>query len=232
MITIRKSTDRGHFNFGWLDTNHTFSFGHYRDPRFMGFRSLRVINEDRVAPGQGFGEHPHEDMEIISYVLEGALAHRDSLGTVKTIEPGEVQRMSAGRGIRHSEFNHSDTQTTHLLQIWLRPATRGVTPGYDQRRFNPEQRANRLCLVVSPDGAAGSISIHQDARLYTTNLDSGRGVTLDLAPGRHAYVQVARGQITLNEQPLAAGDGASVSNEAGIAIQATQNAEVLVFDLA
>ncbi|MFA6046056.1 MAG: pirin family protein [Phycisphaerales bacterium] len=232
MISIRKSSDRGHFNFGWLDTNHTFSFGQYRDPKFMGFRSLRVINEDRVAPGQGFGEHPHEDMEIISYVLDGALAHQDSLGTVKSLSPGEVQRMSAGSGIRHSEFNHSDTRTTHFLQIWIRPDRRGVTPGYDQRRFGDDQRANRLCLVISPDGAEGSISIHQDAKLYTTNLDAGKSVTLDLAAGRHAWVQVTRGEVTLNGQRLAAGDGAAVSEETALTLQATQKAEVLVFDLA
>lgn len=232
MITIRKRTDRGHFNFGWLDTSHTFSFGHYHDPDFMGFRSLRVINEDRVAPGQGFGEHPHEDMEIISYVLDGALAHRDSLGTVKTLEPGEVQRMSAGSGIRHSEFNHSTTQPTHFLQIWLRPDRRGVKPGYDQRRFAPALRANRLCLVVSPDGADGSISIHQDAKLYTTNLDAGKSVTLALASGRHAWVQVARGEVTLNGQRLEAGDGAAVSNEAALELHAATDAEALVFDLA
>lgn len=232
MIKIRKSGERGHFDFGWLDTNHTFSFGHYRDPNYMGFRSLRVINEDRVAPGQGFGEHPHEDMEIISYVLDGALAHQDSLGTVKSLEPGEVQRMSAGSGIRHSEFNHSQTQTTHFLQIWIRPDRRGVTPGYDQRRFGPEARANRLCLVISPDGTDGSISIHQDARLYTTNLSPGAAISHQLAPGRHAWVQVARGRVALNGHTLDPGDGAAISDEAALELRGIDLAEVLLFDLA
>ena len=232
MITIRKSTDRGHNDFGWLDTYHTFSFGQYQDPKHMGFRALRVINEDRVAPGQGFGEHPHADMEIISYVLDGALAHRDSLGTVKTLEPGEVQRMTAGRGIRHSEFNHSTTERTHFLQIWLFPDDKGLTPGYDQRRFPLDERTNRLRLIFSPDGAEGSISINQDVRLYTTNLDPGKSVRLALKPGRHAWVQVARGNITLNGKALAQGDGAALSDEAAVELQAQAPAEVLVFDLA
>ncbi|MBS0197845.1 MAG: pirin family protein [Planctomycetes bacterium] len=232
MITLRPSAQRGHFDFGWLDTYHTFSFGHYHDREWMGFRSLRVINEDVVAPGGGFPTHPHENMEIITYVLSGSLAHRDSTGGVATISPGEVQRMTAGSGIQHSEFNASKTEPVHLMQIWLRPASRGLTPGYDQKLFPMEGRRNRLQLLVSPDASEGSILINQDARLYGSILDAGAKVSLPLAPGRHAWVQVARGEITVNGQTLRAGDGAGLSEEPRLDIAAAQESELVVFDLA
>jgi len=232
MITIRKSEDRGHFDFGWLDTRHTFSFGDYRDPAHVGFRSLRVINEDHVAPGRGFGEHPHSDMEIITYVLAGELAHKDSLGHVKTIVPGEVQRMTAGSGIEHSEFNHSKTQPVHLLQIWIRPRARGLAPGYEQVSFPAEKRRGQLALVASPSGAEGSVTINTDAKLYAGLLAPGQSATLELAPGRHAWVQVARGAVTVNDNDLEAGDGAAISTEQRVTIAAREDAEVLVFDLA
>lgn len=232
MITLRPSQQRGHFDFGWLDTYHTFSFGHYRDPEWMGFRSLRVINEDVVAPGGGFPEHPHENMEIITYVLSGKLAHKDSTGGVATISPGEVQRMTAGAGIEHSEFNASKTEPVHLLQIWLRPAAKGAKPGYVQQLFPMEGRRDRLQLLLSPDGADGSLTLGQDARLYGSVLSAGASVTLPLAAGRHAWVQVASGEIELNGHALKAGDGAGLSEEDRVAILATSEAEVLVFDLA
>src|SRR3954468_6316392 len=206
MIRIRKSADRGHFNHGWLDTYHSFSFGRYYDPRFMGFRSLRVINEDRVVPGQGFGTHPHRDMEIVTYVLDGALAHKDSLGTGSTIRPGELQRMTAGTGITHSEFNPSEAEPVHLYQIWLMPEREGLEPSYEQRAFPEDERRNRLRLVASPDGHDGSLTIRQDARLYLGTLDGGREVSHELMPGRHAWLQVLRGDLTLNGMALSAGD--------------------------
>jgi redox-sensitive bicupin YhaK (pirin superfamily) len=190
MIRVRRASERGHFDHGWLDTFHTFSFARYYDPGHMGFRSLRVINEDRVAPGRGFGTHPHEDMEIVTYVLSGALAHRDSLGTGSTIRPGELQRMTAGTGITHSEFNPSDAEPVHLYQIWLLPEREGLEPSYEQRAFPEDERRNRLRLVASPDGQDGSLSIRQDARLYLATLDGGREASHELAPGRHAWVQV------------------------------------------
>lgn len=232
MIRVRKATERGHFDHGWLDTYHTFSFARYYDPRHMGFRALRVINEDRVAPGRGFGTHPHEDMEIVTYVLSGALAHQDSLGTAGTIRPGELQRMTAGTGIAHSEFNPSDAEPVHLYQIWLLPEREGLEPSYEQRAFPEDQRRNRLRLVASPDGHDGSLSIRQDARLYLATLDGGREVSHDLATGRHAWLQVLRGDVDVNGIGLAAGDGAAVSDESALAIRAIGPSEVLLFDLA
>ena len=232
MIKLRKAKDRGHADHGWLDTWHTFSFADYYDPEQMGFRALRVINDDVVAPGRGFGTHPHRDMEIVTYVLEGALAHNDSMGNASTIVPGEVQRMSAGTGVLHSEFNHSKTDPVHLLQIWLLPARNGLAPSYEQTFFPEEEKRGRLRLVASPDAADGSVRIHQDARLYATLLAPGEEVTHALAPGRHAWVHVARGKASLNGQPLEAGDGAAVSAEEQLTLRGDGHAEVLLFDLA
>ena len=232
MIRLRKATDRGHADHGWLDTWHTFSFADYYDPEHMGFRALRVINDDVVAPGRGFGTHPHRDMEIVTYVLEGALAHEDSMGNASTIVPGEVQRMSAGTGVLHSEFNHSRTDRVHLLQIWLLPDRTGIAPSYEQTLFPDEEKRGRLRLVASPDGADGSVMIHQDARLYATLLAPGEEVSHPLAPGRHAWVHVARGKASLNGRPLEAGDGAAVSAEERLTLRGDGQAEVLLFDLA
>ena len=231
MIRVRKSSERGHFDHGWLDTHHTFSFSRYYDPRHMGFRALRVINEDRVNPGQGFGMHPHEDMEIVTYVLSGALAHRDSLGTGSTLRPGELQRMTAGTGISHSEFNPSQTEPVHLYQIWLLPEREGLEPSYEQKAFPEAERHNRLRLVASPDGSDGSLTIRQDARLYLATLDEGREVSQEHPPGRYAWLQVLRGNVNLNGQAISAGDGAAVSEESALAIRADGPSEVLLFDL-
>jgi quercetin 2,3-dioxygenase len=232
MIGVRKASERGHFDHGWLDTHHTFSFSRYYDPRHMGFRALRVINEDRVQPGQGFGTHPHEDMEIVTYVLSGALAHKDSLGTGSAIRPGELQRMTAGTGISHSEFNPSQTEPVHLYQIWLLPEQEGLDPSYEQRAFPEEERANRLRLVASPEAKDGSLTIRQDARLYLARLDEGHEVSKDIPSGRHAWLQVLRGNVSLNGQAMSAGDGAAVSEETALAIRAESPSEVLLFDLA
>ena len=232
MISIRKAEERGHFDHGWLDTRHTFSFADYHDAKFMGFRALRVINEDRVQPGQGFGTHPHRDMEIISYVLEGALAHQDSMGNGSAIRPGDVQRMTAGTGVLHSEFNHSKDRVVHFLQIWILPARPGLAPSYEQKTFSPEEKRGRLRLVASPDGRDGSVVIHQDARLHVTLLGPDEEVSLPLAAGRHAWVQVARGEVDLNGERLRVGDGAAVSDEKAVALRGRHDAEVLVFDLA
>jgi redox-sensitive bicupin YhaK (pirin superfamily) len=213
MIALRKSSDRGHLNHGWLDTRHTFSFGRYHDPRHMGFRVLRVINDDIVAPGQGFGQHPHDNMEIITYILSGRLAHKDTLGTVQTIGPGDVQRMSAGTGLEHSEFNASKTDPVHLLQVWILPGRRGVEPSYEDRHFPEADRRGRLCMIASPDGADGATTINQDARVYATLLKPGERVEHELAPGRHAWLHVARGELTLNDLPMSSGDGAAISEE-------------------
>ncbi|MFL6246523.1 MAG: pirin family protein [Thermoanaerobaculia bacterium] len=229
MINIRRAEDRGHANHGWLDTNHTFSFADYYDPDFMGFRALRVINEDRVAGGGGFGRHTHRDMEIISYVLEGTLAHSDSMGTGSLIKPGEVQRMSAGSGVAHSEMNPSDDEPVHFLQIWIMPAERGIKPSYEQKKFEDDERRNTLRLVASPDGSSGSVTIHQDVRLYSTLLD-GATVTHELAPDRYGWVQVTRGEVDVNGQTLKAGDGAAISDERTITLTG-RGAEVLLFDL-
>ncbi len=234
MITIRKSDDRGHFDHGWLDTRHTFSFAGYQDPAHMGFRALRVINEDRVRPGEGFGTHGHRDMEILSYVLSGVLAHRDSSGGGGELRPGEVQRMSAGTGIHHSEFNGSAQEPVHFLQIWLLPDRPGHRPSYEQRAFPEAERRGVLRLVASPDGAESSTTIHQDARVFATLLAPGRTVEHVLAPGRHAWVQVARGAVQVNGVSLSAGDGAAVSAEPllRLAGAGAEEAELLVFDLA
>jgi hypothetical protein len=230
MIQLRKAHDRGHANHGWLDSWHTFSFADYHDPAHVSFSALRVINEDRVAPGEGFPAHPHRDMEIITYVLEGALEHKDSLGTGAVIHPGEVQRMSAGTGIRHSEFNHSQSEPVHFLQIWILPNRLGVKPGYDQKRIDPTELDGKLRLVASPDGRAGSVTIHQDASVYAARLN-GNEVTYTPAPGRRAWLQVARGAVQLNGTTLQAGDGAGIENEPTLRLVADGSAEVLLFDL-
>ncbi|XXF79409.1 pirin family protein [Myxococcaceae bacterium GXIMD 01537] len=231
MITLRPSNARGHANHGWLDTWHTFSFSDYYDPDFMGFRALRVINEDFVAARQGFGTHPHRDMEIITYVLGGGVEHKDSTGAHGLIRPGDVQRMTAGTGVLHSEMNPLD-ETLHLLQIWLLPEKRGLEPGYEQKAFPAEERQGRFRLVASRDGKDGSLTVHQDVRLYTTLLGKGEEASLTLAPGRHAWVQMARGAGTLNGTGMKAGDGAAVSNEGTLTLKASEPLEALVFDLA
>lgn len=231
MITVRQAKDRGHFNFGWLDTYHTFSFGDYYDPRFMGFRDLRVINEDRVHPGRGFPTHGHRDMEIITYILEGSLEHKDSIGTGSVIRPGEVQRMSAGSGVRHSEHNHSESEPVHLLQIWIMPNVQNIEPSYEQKTYTDEEKRGRLRLVASPDGSDSSVKIHQDARVYATLLEPGQEVSHQLDSQRHAWVQVARGAITLNGQALNQSDGAAVNLEQSLKLVGRQAAEVLLFDL-
>jgi len=228
MIQIRKAEDRGHFDHGWLDTYHTFSFADYYDPEYMGFRALRVINEDRVQAGRGFGTHSHRDMEIVTYVLEGELQHRDNMGTGSIIRPGEVQRMSAGTGVLHSEVNPSRDQSVHLLQIWLLPDRRGLKPEYEQKAFPAEERAGRLRLVASPDGSDGSLTIHQDAKILTGTIRDS--VQYDLQPGRYAWLQVARGSLDLNGQTLNAGDGAAIENEPALTLRG-KDAEVLLFDL-
>lgn len=232
MITIRHAGERGHSDGGWLDSWHTFSFADYHDREHMGFRALRVINDDRVHPSSGFGAHPHRDMEILTYVLEGALGHKDSMGNGSTIRPGDVQRMSAGTGVVHSEWNHSKSEPVHLLQIWILPERSGIAPGYEQRAFEPRELRDRLRLLASRDGRDESITIHQDAALYATKLSAGKSVHHDLGSGRHAWVQVARGAVTLNDVALGTGDGAEVSDETRLELRAAEDAEVLVFDLA
>lgn len=233
MITVRKSGERGHAGHGWLDSYHTFSFANYHDPAHVQFGSLRVINEDRVQPGQGFGSHGHRDMEILSYVLEGALEHKDSMGNGSIIRYGDVQRMSAGTGVTHSEFNASASERVHFLQIWILPERIGLQPGYEQTHFDRGTKLNRLCLVASPDGRDGSVTIRQDACLYATVLEDGAGVVHALAPGRRAYVQVARGGVSVNGRMLQAGDGASLGEEPQLELKGgAPGAEVLVFDLA
>jgi redox-sensitive bicupin YhaK (pirin superfamily) len=227
MIRVRRAEERGHFDHGWLDTYHTFSFADYHDPDFMGFRSLRVINEDRVEAGRGFGTHGHRDMEIISYVLEGELGHGDSMGTGSVIRPGEVQRMSAGTGVMHSEKNAS-AMPVHFLQIWILPERHGITPSYEQKAFPASERENRLRLVASHDGRDGSLTIHQDVDLYTTTLRDGN-VTFDFRPDRYGWLQVARGAVTLNGEELRAGDGAAIENESQVTIAG--DGEALLFDL-
>lgn len=232
MITLRPADARGHADHGWLDSHHTFSFADYHDPRHMGFRALRVINDDRVAPGKGFGAHPHRDMEIVSYVLEGALEHRDSMGTGSVIRPGDVQRMSAGTGVTHSEFNASKTDAVHFLQIWIVPEKRGAAPGYEQRNFTVDEKRGRLRLVASPDGRDGSVTVHQDVALYAGVFGPGERAEHALAPGRHAWVHVAKGSATVNGKALAAGDAAALSDEPRVVVEGDDGAEVLVFDLA
>jgi len=231
MLTLRKAEERGHANHGWLDSWHSFSFAGYHDPAHMGYGPLRVINEDRVQAGSGFGTHGHRDMEIISYVLEGALGHQDSMGNGSSIVPGDVQRMSAGTGVQHSEYNHSKTGTTHFLQIWIEPKFTGVKPSYEQKHFAPEDKRGRLRLIASPDGRDGSVSMNQDAFLYAGLFDGAERADLPLAAGRRGYVHVARGAATVNGQPLRAGDALKLDAAAAIEIRNGQGAEVLVFDL-
>src|SRR5437660_925807 len=232
MITIRKSEERGHFDFGWLDTYHTFSFDQYYDPAHMHFRSLRVINEDRVAPGKGFPTHSHRDMEIFTYILQGALEHRDSMGNGSIIRPGDVQRMSAGTGVTHSESNPSPDEPVHLLQIWILPSEEGIPPDYEEKRFADDEKSNKLRLIISPDGATGSVKIHQDARVYAAVVDPMHEVSHSLTSSRHAWLQVAAGSVTLNDIKLKQGDGAAVSQETAITIAAQEPSELLLFDLA
>ena len=232
MIRVRKAGERGHFNHGWLDTYHTFSFGDYYDPAHLGFRGLRVINDDRVQPGQGFGMHGHRDMEIVTYVLEGALQHKDSLGNGSIIRAGELQRMTAGTGVRHSEFNPSDKEAVHLYQIWLLPERKGLKPSYEELALDEAQKRGRFRLVASPDGADGSMTIHQDARLYLASLLPGQKVSHKIEPGRAAWVQVLRGQASSFENDLDAGDGLAITDENTVAVRATTASEVLLFNLA
>jgi hypothetical protein len=232
MITIRSSNQRGGGDHGWLKTHHTFSFGEYRDPKWMGFRSLRVINEDWVAPNTGFPTHPHRDMEIITYVLEGKLEHKDSLGTGSVILPGDGQRMTAGSGIRHSEFNPSTTDSVHLLQIWIQPERAALPPSYEQKSFPEEQKRGKLRVIASHDASDGSVKINQDARLYVSLLKPGAEVAHNFESGRHGWLQVARGSIEVNGKKLVQGDGAAISDEKSVDIKGVEDAEVLLFDLA
>lgn len=235
MITTRPAAERGHFDHGWLNTYHTFSFADYHDPRHTHFRGLRVINEDTVQPGGGFGTHPHRDMEIITYILQGAVAHKDSMGTGSTIVPGDVQRMSAGTGVLHSEFNHSRDELVHLLQIWIFPSERGLKPSYEQKTFTAEEKLNRLRLVASPDASEGSVILHSDARIYGSLLGPGASVTHALAQERGAWIQVVSGAIEVNGKRLAAGDGAAIENEKLLTITGraeSGRSEFLLFDLA
>jgi redox-sensitive bicupin YhaK (pirin superfamily) len=231
MLDIRKAADRGVADHGWLSSRHTFSFANYYDPKQVGFSDLLVINDDRVAPAQGFGKHPHRDMEIFSYVLEGALEHKDTMGTGSVIEPGDVQLMSAGRGVAHSEFNHSPTSPVHFLQIWIVPNQTGIAPEYQQQHFTPEEKRGRLRLIISPDGAENSLHIHQDARVYAGLFDGDESATLTLAPNRYAYVHVARGSVSVNGVALGEGDGVRVRDETALTLSNGTDAEVLVFDL-
>jgi quercetin 2,3-dioxygenase len=232
MIRLRPAGERGHANHGWLDTYHTFSFNTYFDRAHMGFRSLRVINEDRVQPGKGFGRHPHNDMEIITYVLEGALEHQDSMGNGSVIKPGDVQRMSAGTGVLHSEANPSQEKEVHLLQIWIIPDEEGVKPSYEQKTFTINEKAGKLCLVASPNGARKSVTIHADARVYSTVLAKDQTLPVPVEDGRHLWIHVARGSVQLNGRAMSAGDGAAVSEEKKVTLTGVDNAEVLIFDLA
>jgi len=232
MITLRKSSERGHANHGWLDSHFSFSFAEYHDPRHMGFGALRVINEDRVQPGKGFGTHGHRDMEIITYILEGALEHKDSMGNGSVIRPGDVQRMSAGSGVQHSEFNPSQSEVVHLLQIWIEPNVTGIEPGYEEKHFDAASKRGRLRLIAAGDGREGSVTIHQEAAVYAGLIDGAERLSHALAAGRKAYVHVARGQVTVNGQRLAAGDALKASGESGVVIERGSAAEVLLFDLA
>ena len=232
MINIRKSADRGHANHGWLDTRFTFSFADYYDSKHVHFRTLRVMNDDRVAGGGGFPMHPHRDMEIVTYVLDGALEHRDNMGNGSVIKPGDVQYMSAGTGVRHSEFNASESEPVHLYQIWMSPEKEGLKPTYDQRNFSDAEKRGKLRLVASPDGRNGSVKIRQDNELYAALLSDGETVKHELKPERHAYVQVARGSVKLNGTKLEEGDGAAISNEKVVELTGVKDAEVLLFDLA
>jgi redox-sensitive bicupin YhaK (pirin superfamily) len=231
MLEVRRSAERGYADHGWLKSFHTFSFADYYDPAHMGFGPLRVINEDRVAPGMGFGTHGHRDMEIISYVLDGELAHRDSLGNGSVIRPGDVQRMSAGTGVRHSEYNHSKDRVTHFLQIWIEPNVTGIAPSYEEKRFSDADKRGRLRLIASADGGEGSVTIHQDARVYAGLFQRDEGAELELAPGRRAYIHVARGEIDVSGERLGAGDAAMATDARRIKLAAGKDAEVIAFDL-
>ena len=231
MLTVRKAEERGHANHGWLDTWHTFSFADYYDLAEMGYGALRVINDDKVEPGQGFGTHAHRDMEIITYVLEGALEHKDSMGNGSIIRPGNVQRMSAGTGVRHSEFNPSPAERVHLLQIWIEPKITGVRPGYEEKQFGPAEKKGQLRLIASPDGREGSVTIHQDAHVYASMLDGKDAVTHRLTPERRAYVHVARGAVDVNGTPLKGGDGVKITGESLLEFSGAKQAELLLFDL-
>ena len=231
MIEIRRSNERGHAQHGWLDSFHSFSFADYHDPRHMGFGALRVINEDRVQPGQGFGTHAHRDMEIISYVLEGGLAHRDSMGNGSVIRPGDVQRMSAGTGVAHSEFNASKTDPVHFLQIWIEPDRRGIVPGYEEKRFDAASKRGRLRLIASPDGAEGSVTIHQDARVFAALLDGGESIDYRPGAGRRTYLHVVRGEVAANGERLGHGDALKITGDAPLRLEHGRDAEILLFDL-
>ncbi|QDT22663.1 pirin family protein [Gimesia chilikensis] len=231
MIRVRKAEERGHADHGWLDTYHTFSFAGYQDPEHVHFRTLRVMNEDVVQPGQGFGTHPHRDMEIVTYVLEGALEHKDSMGNGEVLRAGEFQRMTAGTGITHSEFNPSATEPVHLYQIWLFPESKGIEPSYEQKQFPVSEQQNQLRLVASPEAEAGSLRIHQDARVYLSQIEAEKTVTYEMAEGRHAWLQVLRGSVLLNDVALDVSDGAAVSDTRNLKIQATADAEIMLFDL-
>ena len=232
MVEVRTSSERGYADHGWLKSFHTFSFADYHDPQHMGFGPLRVINEDRVQPGMGFGTHGHRDMEIISYVLEGALEHKDSMGNGSVIRPGDVQRMSAGTGVRHSEFNHSKDDVVHFLQIWIEPDVNGIEPGYEEKHFDAASRRGQLRLIASPDAREGSVKIHQDAYIHTALVDGGEHISHDLKTGRRAYVHVARGSVTVNGHALATGDALKAAGETRIVMEKGEQAEVLLFDLA
>jgi len=230
MLQVRKSEERGVANFGWLDSRHSFSFGHYYDPKHVGFGPLLVINEDKVAPGQGFGTHGHRDMEIISYVLSGALEHKDSMGNGSILHYGDVQRMTAGTGVRHSEYNHSQREGVHFLQIWIQPSQGGIEPGYEEKHFTPESKTGVLRLVASPDGREGSVLVHQDAYIYASILNEG-GLEHTLAAGRQAYVHIIRGALTVNGVALKGGDAAKITGEEKVVLSGADNVEVLLFDL-
>lgn len=232
MITVRRADDRGHADHGWLDTHHTFSFASYHDPQHIGFRSLRVMNEDRVAPGKGFGTHGHDNMEIISCVLSGVLEHRDSMGNGEVLRPGELQRISAGSGITHSEFNPAPEEPVHFYQIWLVPNVRDIQPSYQQREFGEGEKLNRLRLVASPGGKDGSLSIHTDARVYLSNLAVGSEVAFDLEPRRHGWLQVLSGSVAVSGNQLSTSDGAAITDEDSVSIVASEDAEIMLFDLA
>jgi len=232
MYQVRKAAERGHANYGWLKTYHTFSFSSYHDPKHVRFRNLRVMNEDFIAPGQGFGTHPHNDMEIVTYVLQGALEHRDSMGNGEVLRPGEFQRMSAGKGITHSEFNPSATESTHLYQIWLLPERRGIEPSYEQKKFELSERTNRLRLVASPTGEDGSLTIHTPAKIYLSTIQSQESVQLAIPPEKHIWIQILSGSGVVDGHTLEAGDGLAISDEPLIEYQATSEAEILVFELA
>jgi quercetin 2,3-dioxygenase len=232
MIIIRRAEERGHANHGWLDSYHSFSFANYHDRNYMGFRQLRVINEDRVSGGSGFGTHPHRDMEIITYVVDGALEHRDSMGNSLIIRAGEVQRMSAGTGVAHSEYNHSKTDTVHLLQIWILPDRTGIKPSYEQQYYSEAEKRGNLRLIVSPDDQENALKIHQDVGLYASVLEAGESVEYPISENRHAWIQVVKGEIDVNDRTLKTGDGAAVSEETNLLISAQSSAEFLLFDLA